>query len=479
MLSKLRSQHVKKVLWALLIFIIPGFVLWSGLSIFKSKRQMTVGYVGKDPVSFSDLAHYYQMAHVDTIFESLQEKNKKDKEPITSEDLQAKAWEYIILLWKAKKEKIDVKDDEVQFRIKLLFFPRDKFRTDIYVKQVRRMFGVEPRLFEEFQRNFIIIDKLLSKYLDIKITDDDIKKLYQRDTLKAQLSYILIPYEKFNNQINITDDDREKCYKENGDYFRQEAKIKINYTILTNNDEMIKKLNDLLPKVKTLNELKANLALEIKETGYFGEKDPIEGIGMASDVSRIAFSLETGKLSPPLPIKEGILIIEKIDHQPVTIPPMAQIKDRIDELIKETKTKELAQKEAENLLRKIEIEKITDLKSFAEKEKLECKDTNTFNYYDFIEGMGLDREINEIAFSLKKGEIYKSPILLIKGASIIQLKDITELNATDYGMKKFKYYADLYREKFYIERLKYMTQLEKEANLKVYPLVEEGKENNQ
>jgi uncharacterized protein YcfL len=461
MLGKFRT-HQKKILWVLAIIIIPAFVLWGSL---KDQSEEAIIKIAGRRISLAQFRQYADIAEIYYAFFSNTENNKK----ITSQDKQLKAIEYLLLIWKADKEGIQVSDEEIVGAIKNIkfFSPEGKFNEFAYehfLKRIQRQMNISPRFFEECVRNILRVKKLQDKYIKVEITPREIKVLYKKDNQKAKIAYIFVPYDKFKDGITVTGQEIEEYYNRHKEDLKEEATVKIKYAVVNQNSEAAKKINDILAKLKSIEDLKTKSLAEVKETGFIKINDPIEGIGWQPQIVKFAFSLPLKKLSK-LDANIGYIFIEKQDQRPVRIPPLTEIKTKIENNIKLAKEKEKAKVLCEDILGKISLQGITDLAKIASQEKVEHKETGYFKYYDYIEGLGLSEKVSKIVFSLKKGNIYRHALPLLKGTYIIQLKDITAFDEKDFGQKKEIYRNYLIQQKTTIEKMKFVAGLVKEARL--------------
>jgi hypothetical protein len=462
MLSKFRSHH-KKILWLLALIIIPAFILWGGLSFLKEKKEDALGKIGNHTITKAEFHDYIKMANLYFIFFS------DNKERASDKQIKIKIWELILLLWKANKEKITVDDREVIDAIKIKFSIKGKFNEAAYsefLENVRRHMGLEPRVFEEYIRNIIKTYKIYDKYLKVTVNDGDAIKLYKKDNQKAKISYIFIPYDKFKNEITTNPQEAENFYNKNKSLFKEERKVKIKYAIVSKEMESVNKMLEAASRAKSIDNLKNKFSLEVKETGFISLRDPIEGIGWQPEINKLAFSLKKGKLNL-LETNIGYIFIEKEEEKEAFIPLLNAIAIKVEERLREEKAKEKADILCRKTLETINKEGTKNFKKIAEREKLEYKETDYFKYYDYIEGLGLNEIISKIVFSLRKEQVYSYPILLLKGAYIIQLKEITSFNEKEFQDKKGVYLELIKQQKNLFERLKFLYRLEKETNLKI------------
>jgi hypothetical protein len=323
---------------------------------------------------------------------------------------------------------------------------------------------IESRAFEEYIRNFLKIDKLYGKYIKVNPSESDAKRLFKKDTQKAKISYIFIPYDKLKENIKIPDKELENFYQKNKSLFREEPKIKMKYAIILNDDkEKMDAIRNNLNNIKSIDDLKNKFSVDVKETGFIGKKDPIEGLGWQPAINSIAFSLKPKKISPLLETSIGYIFLQKEEERNAYTPELTEIKSKVEETIKNSLASEKAKVVADNIMAKIKNEDIKNIKKIAEQEKYDFKDTGEFKYYDYIEGLGLNEDVSKIVFSLKQDQIYPYPVMLTKGAYIIQLKEISAVNEKDFAEKKDEYLKRLKRTMELMERIKLIERIKKES----------------
>lgn len=350
MLNRIRTKHTKKVLWFLSIIIIISFTFWGSASFFQKNNKQILGTIGKKKITPSDFSYYYRMGQLWFVFISMNNPEQK----ISEQGISVQAWQYILLLWKIDKEKIEVQDNEVYNYIKAMFTSRQGvFDKEYYHRFLKNYLRMPAANFEEYIRNFIKIDKLFERYVKIEVTEEDAVDLYKKTTQEAQIAYLRIPYEKFQQE-------------------------------------------------------------------------------------------------------------QPTEQEDVTIPAQ-ETKNPAEQSHREL-TKEFCEK----LLAEIKEENITDLKKLSKYKEAEYKTTGSFKFYDEIEGIGRNEEISQAVFSLSKQDIYTQPIMLNGAAVIVQLLDITDFSDEDFQKKKQEYLDRLTNQKTIIERIKFISILEKESELKIF-----------
>jgi len=469
MLNKFRGRNAKRILWGLICIIVPAFVLW-GASSLKGRKRNTIGTINNQKITASNFNRYIKLAQIHLLL------NMQEKRKINRRDIEDLGLNFLVLLWKAKQEEIEISDQAVIEEVSRNFSPQGKFDKDLYKNfldsfSTRYNLTVTPRNFEEYIRQLAKIDKLFQKHIDTEfvINDEEVLGLYKKDTQEAKIAYLSIPYEKFETDTEITPREIEEFYQENKSLFSREPKINIKYVIINRESDLKNRISQELHKLDSIDKLGEKFSLEIKETGFIGLNDPIAEIGWQPQINKFAFSLEKNTISAPLPTEKGLLIIEKKEEKPSSIPPLEEIKTEVKKKLIENNAKAEAKRLSEELLSEIKEKEIKDLSEFASEKNIEFKETDYFKYYDRIEGLGADRKINEMVFSLKEEEIHSEAILLAKRIFIIQLKNITPLSDKDFEEKKQTYYNRIKYAKEARARMQFLIQIQKEANLKLFP----------
>ena len=178
MLKQLRNKETaKKIFIVLALIIIPAFVLWGVGSTTKSKSgPQYAGIVFGKKVSLEDYGQNWRAVKNEALM-----RYPNFNEIYEQLDLEGQAWDRLILLREADRERIKVTDDEVINTIRSFPFLSSggKFNTDAYERLLKNVFQASPREYEEDMRGSLAIAKLVNNVTkDIKVTDDELLKKY-------------------------------------------------------------------------------------------------------------------------------------------------------------------------------------------------------------------------------------------------------------------------------------------------------------
>lgn len=179
MLKILRNRKTAKKVWiGLAIIIIPAFALWGFGGAMRSQKDTAVmGKIFGHKVS--NLEFNESLAAVKT--SSIMQFGDKLPEVEKYLNLPSQAWERLILLYEAKKRRINASDKEVVELIQNMPYFQDRggFNSKVYGETLRYVFRLQPRTFEEQMRQNIILSKLYQQVTDgIKLNDEQIRQEY-------------------------------------------------------------------------------------------------------------------------------------------------------------------------------------------------------------------------------------------------------------------------------------------------------------
>ena len=155
MLKFLRKK-TKTIVWAVVI----SFTAWGGYAVstqFEASNRSAGRMFGRD-VSFRD----FDLANrAVQIFAP----SSDEKEPPKPEEVEARAWQFLILSREAKQRKITVTDDEVRDEIAIVLANGREVPLNPadYQRWVKAVFREEPHEFEQQTREQIRIRKLLDE----------------------------------------------------------------------------------------------------------------------------------------------------------------------------------------------------------------------------------------------------------------------------------------------------------------------------
>jgi hypothetical protein len=473
MLSKIRDKHMRRILWGLVIIIVPAFVLWGGISSFRNRNRDVVAVFNSKKITAEEFQKYLATAQLYILLNIAEPGN------ISLDDVKMLAVDFMILLDRAAKDNIKVDDRDVIGYVKAhpvtgQFFFNDQFDNQSYqgfLRRISRFNGLplNPRIFEEHVRNFLLIEKLIDKNVKVKVSDQEAMALYARDHQKAKIAYLFIPYENFKVEIGISQNQINEFYQSNKDVFTRPEKVKLQYVLIDKDDVNRQDIADFAAESVKLSQVSEKFSLELRETDFFALKDPITDIGWEPQINAIAFSLEEGAISEPLSTQKNIILFQKVAARPRHTPPLAEIRDEVKNALINDKAKQDAMSFAKELITKAAASQAASFASLAEEDFLKYKETDFFGYSDYIEGLGLEEAVNSKIFALKESEVYPEPIDMAKGAYVIKLLEKTPIEKSDFESKQKEYTARVRAGKEIAAKERFINHIRSQAELSFLP----------
>jgi peptidyl-prolyl cis-trans isomerase D len=218
-----------------------------------------------------------------------------------------------------------------------------------------------------------------------------------------------------------------------------------------------------------LEKIKKDYNIPVKESGFFSKEQSIPDIGWSYDFVNAAFNLKPNQVSEIVELSKGYYILKLKGKKDAFIPQYSQIKEKVKQAYIQNEAFSLAREKA-NFYHKEIKNKINEGASFkkaAENLNLEVAETDFFNRYDYIKGIGQSQGFKEAAFSNKEGNLSKV-VKVSKGYCLLKADEYKPINE-----KKFEEIKEEYRLKA-AEKKKmqifsnWFANLRKEAKIKSY-----------
>ncbi len=390
MLKVFRNKNVARaVLWGILILILPAFIWWGAGSVGPSSKKgpKFAGTIEGKTVSFDDFAKSVTGVRCQIVLNYFNQSKTLNTILRNQAFVGKLAWDRLIMTKEARRAGIKVSDKEVIDFISThpLFFRDGRFDERGYDYFLRNSLGIDPRNFEEVVRENLTIQKVTDRLTkNVKVTDDEVLRNYEKDNSRFKISYFLISLDTFKDKTKPSDQEVIKYFEEHrGDFTVQpknkEGKEEANRPAtfeevkdglsaflaernarplaLKDAEETRKSIADLMDKDKISFEAAcAKLGLKAQETKPFFKSDYLDGIGEAEMVNEEAAKLKTGEVSKPVAVRKGVIIFKVSEIEPIDQEKFEKVKE-------EYAKKTLADKKTtytENWLR--DLEKKSDLK---------------------------------------------------------------------------------------------------------------------
>jgi peptidyl-prolyl cis-trans isomerase D len=494
MLKYLRKKGFsKKVLWFTAIVIILSFGVFGTAYLISDLGQSN--YAGKifgKKISLSEFDKTYR--HV--IIQSMIRYGDNFENVKAYLDLEGQTWERLILLDETIRQRIKVSnEDVVQAISEYPFFQRDgQFDTLLYNNILNYVFKISPREFEEGTRDNIKFAKLFQQItLNAAISEYDILQAYKKKNEKAQVSYILVSPEQFQNSISVTDQEIKQYFHRHIQEFETPLSIVVDYITLTsppsqtpdpsqpteNNtaqEELQTKADALIKELVQNPDMTAAAAknnLEVKTTNYFTMEQPELSVGWSYETLNQLFQSAAGEISGPHKIADGYLIAKIKDRRAPQTPELTEVTDTVKNAVSLEKARGIAGEKAQEYFKNIqEVWSQAPTKNFpaiAKNLNLEITQTPLFGQGQYLPKIGISKEFQDATFALNEGNPISSVVEIGNlGFTIIHLDNIVPAEMNEFEQQKSSIQETLIQEKRNQIFGDFMAEVQTRANLENY-----------
>jgi len=371
MLKILRNKKTAKKVWiGLAIIIIPAFALWGFGGAFRSKEETAaVGRIFGHNVTNFEFKESLSAAKTSAIMRF------GDKLPEIEKylNLEAQAWQRLILLHEAKVRRINVSDKEVINTIQSAPYFQDKygFNNKAYVETLRYVFRLQPRIFEEQMRQSLILAKLYEQITkDLKLNDAQIRQGYEKANQELNIQYIAALFSDFAVKIKPDNKEIAAFFEENKAMFKEppakdkptripelaEIKEKVKNVLIQEEakkmaEEKIKECEKIL-KNEEFNQAAETSGLKTGETAFFKSSGQIENLGDAEIFWNNAKKLKDKEPSRILSNEKGYYIIRLGEIKPIDETKFAKEKQEFSQKLLVEKKNEAFGNFTEGLIKK-------------------------------------------------------------------------------------------------------------------------------
>jgi peptidyl-prolyl cis-trans isomerase D len=349
----------------------------------------------------------------------------------------------------------EVKDELQHGRYAATFFPGGNFIGEQDYEQMLQRANMTPAKFEDAVGSDILLTKLQSliaggasvseseirdqfikqnskvkfdfavlKQDDIKKglhpTDEELRAFYESHKNayansipeKRKIKYAIVDTAKAEASVQVTQDELRSYYDGHRDQYRTPEQVKVSHilikTPLPGPDGKIDEKGAVEAQHRAedlLKQLKAGAKLEDLATKY--SEDPgsakqggsLGWIGKGQTVpefEKTAFSLPKGQISDLVKSSYGFHIIRVDDKQDAHMKALDEVKDQIEPILKRQKSQQIAQKQAEDLLKRA---RANGLDAAAAAQSIPVITSDFFARKDMLPGLGPAPQLMDAVFT--------------------------------------------------------------------------------
>jgi peptidyl-prolyl cis-trans isomerase D len=203
--------------------------------------------------------------------------------------------------------------------------------------------------------------------------------------------------------------------------------------------------------------------LQVSESGWFQQDEPIAGIGVAPSVAQQAFTMSIGEVSDPIRTPQGFAFITVLQKQDPYLPKLDEVKNKVKDEVLKQKAIEAARQKAAALDPTL---KSGDFDKAAKAAGLDVKTTDLITRGSAISDLGISPAIDSVAFALPVNGV-SDPIVTDNGAAVIKVVEKNNAAAGEFEKQKDSLKGELLNERKQRFYSSYMASARKRMNIKI------------
>ncbi len=204
--------------------------------------------------------------------------------------------------------------------------------------------------------------------------------------------------------------------------------------------------------------------LQVSESGFFQQDEPIAGIGVAPSVAQQAFTMSIGEVSDPIRTPQGFAFITVLQKQDPYVPKLDEVKNKVKDEVLKQKAIEAARQKAAALDPTL---KSGDFDKAAKAAGLEVKTTDLI-----ARGSAIVRSRNQSGnrcggIQAAGQDGVSDPIVTDNGAAVIKVVEKNNAAAGEFEKQKDSLKGELLNERKQRFYASYMASARKRMNIKI------------
>lgn len=405
LMRKKKETFVIKAIFVLIVLSFIGtiFLVWGRGEEGFGRQSGYAAKVDRTTISFENYQNSYQRLR--EIYQQILGPNltpEMEKELNFQQQAIDRLIENVLVLKAAKGLGVSVSKDEIAAAIAAMpaFQQNGAFDYNLY-QQMLKTNRITPKDFEESQQRDLLINKTRAAVTNkVTVSDEEALKQYHREQDKIELAYASFSAASLAAGIKPTDADLNDYLQKNADRFKTPEKVALSYFLLPhtaqasglqvtaeetetfyrkNLDRYLAKDNSPVPfeqvkeRVKAdalrqkaakqlfekaadtlfqniksgdLNLVASKLNARTEQTALFTANAPPQALAGETTLLKKAFELKQGELGGPVETAKGIYIFKVVEKKGAELPPLAQVRNSVEQQVRLAKAAELAKQKA-------------------------------------------------------------------------------------------------------------------------------------
>jgi peptidyl-prolyl cis-trans isomerase D len=502
-------KSLAPTLWFVIIaFIISIFAVWGGAGrLGEGGGTDTLATVGKEKISVSV---YYQTLRqrLEVMRQEFRELDSRFIQQLNiPQQILNQLIQQSLLMQLSKEMGIEATDGEI--RKKIMSYPA--FQKDgqfVGFTQYRKILDWNRMPLSEFEKS-LRQETIMEKVVDVltagvTVTDEELWKNYQNTNDTAKMEYVILELNKvewdnepapeelveyfeknrttytipekreadyyfvktedLKAQVELTDSEIENYYDDNTARFKEPEQIEAGRIYLPFEDQekdlARNEANDLLDQIKEGRDFgeMARLYSKDDKSPESGDWGLYEWKSLSQQEQDEINRLSQDEVSEVLEIEEGLVILKVTKKVPEATQPLELVKERISNILKDEKARQMAEEEISRLEKTAKKGKSLDVA--AQTLGLGIRNSGLLKESDPMEDIDPSGSISMTLFNIAEKEI-SSPIYTYQGVGLAQLMKIEPPRPADFEEVKQEVMEDftaLKKKDLAIERIRQVKQ---------------------
>jgi len=473
-------KSLAPTLWFVIIaFIISIFAVWGGAGrLGEGRGTDTLATVGKEKISVS-LYHQTLRQRLEAMQQEFRELDSRFIQQLNiPQQILNQLIQQSLLSQLAKEMGIRATDQEIRKKITSYpVFQKDgQFVGFSQYKRILEWNRIPLAAFEQSLREEIVMEKIINVLTaGVAITKEELWENYKNTHDTAKMEYVILELDKvefgeepalsvlqehFENnkekykipekreadyvflktddlkeEIELTDPELEDYYEDNTARFKEPEKVKVSRIYIPfeegEKDLILNEAKDILDQInkgEDFGEI-AKMRSKDEKAQDSGDWGLYEWKTLSRQEQDQVNRLSQGEVSDVMELEDGVAILKVTEKEPESIQPLETVKDRIINILKDQKARDLADQRTAQLEKAAKKEHSLDVA--AQKLGYAIKNSGLLKENDPIEDIDPSGSLSKTLYTLDEREV-SSLIYTYKGVGLAQLMRIDPTRQADF-----------------------------------------------
>ena len=229
-------------------------------------------------------------------------------------------------------------------------------------------------------------------------------------------------------------------------------------------NERARQLAERMKTSDDMNKAAAEFGLKVEESGLFQRSEPVPGLGAAPQVADAAFQLEGNAVSQALTSPRGPVFITVSGKKDPYTPNLEDVMDRVRQDLIRSRATDLSRQRASAIA--AQLKSASDFAAAAKSLGFEAKETQLVARDSALPDVGINAEVDRIAFGLAKGAV-SGPIQTDDATVIVRVLDRDDVTPEEFRQARERFRAELVNERRGRFFASYMTKAKERLKIEI------------